>query len=468
MARAYFKNIAVWDLTDLETGGGTIVYGVVTMLGTGSADFTGSLEYHGSVSITGTASTTWTSSGVILGSVDITGTGTFVVAGIAAKNELLSENLTLDDILASAYIITGSITDKYVVADYLFPTGYFNNSFIDGFTTDDQLTSYAVARIVEKITANDTLGSSSSFHVFAVCSASLADQIYVAFPTNILENVTLDDQELPQAHKLVTILSRVAVGDLPGSQVYFTTGLGEVLTLDDIMVSGGLEALIESLTGDDSLSSTLVSSVVNLEAMELSEALSTILSMYHTEIVGLELDDANATMHTGHYLVEDDIKVGTIFEELNVSAWTMNPEIYAVSTYNMGFTESSVFGNDYLLADDSGLYLLGGNSDDGDAIVSTITTASLDFGAETLKQVPSVLLGTNGTDVVLKVSIDGKNTVFYELSGQTSTLDTKHIKIGKGLIGNNWQFSLITQDNSDLDLDSFEFYPIVLKRKHNG
>ena len=468
MARAYFKNIAVWDLTDLETGGGGIVYGVISMLGTGAASFTGSLEYHGSVSFTGTATTTWTSSGVVLGTVSITGTGTFTVSGVAAKNELLSDDLTIADTVSSTYVVTGSITDKYVIADYTLPTGEFNNSLADGYTVDDTPTAYALARIFEKIDVADTLTSSSAFHVFTLDSAKLDDKIYLAVPISILDGVSIDDPVSPQVHKLVSILSKVAVGDLPGSQVLFYSGLGEVLTLDDIMVSGGLEVLIDALTGDDTLSSTLIASVANLEAMELSEALSSILRVYHEEVLGFQVDDANISMHTGHYSVEDDIKIGTIFEELNVSSWTMNPENYAVSTYNLGFTESSIFGNDYLLADDSGLYLLGGDTDNGSAIVSTITTASLDFGAETLKQVPSVLLGTNGTDVVLKVSIDGKNTVFYELSGQTSTLDTKHIKIGKGLIGNNWQFSLITKDNSDLDLDSFEFYPIVLKRKHNG
>ena len=122
----------------------------------------------------------------------------------------------------------------------------------------------------------------------------------------------------------------------------------------------------------------------------------------------------------------------------------------------------------YLMADDTGLFQLGGVDDNGNPIIPTITTAALDFGTASIKQVPSILLGTNGTDFILKVSIDGQSTVHYQINQLPTELGTKRLKIGKGLVGRNWQFTLIADNNSEFDIDSFEFYPIIFKRKHNG
>ena len=57
----------------------------------------------------------------------------------------------------------------------------------------------------------------------------------------------------------------------------------------------------------------------------------------------------------------------------------MNPENYAISNYSFGFTEAARFGNSYLMADDTGLYVLGGDTDNGTSIVSVLTTAGMDL-----------------------------------------------------------------------------------------
>lgn len=200
--------------------------------------------------------------------------------------------------------------------------------------------------------------------------------------------------------------------------------------------------------------------------MGLTGAVSEHIKGFLEAVSGLILNDSNSSKHDGVVSVTDSFKISHLFDPVNMSSWVMNPENYAISNYSFGFTEAARFGNSYLMADDTGLYVLGGDTDNGTSIVSVLTTAGMDFGSTGLKQVPSVLLGTDGTDFILQVSVDGKVTARYEINYLPSNLETKQIKIGKGLIGYNWQFKLIT--DNDFNLDSFEFYPIVFKRKHNG
>jgi hypothetical protein len=140
--------------------------------------------------------------------------------------------------------------------------------------------------------------------------------------------------------------------------------------------------------------------------------------------------------------------------------FVMNPENSAVSRYlDYNFSTSSRFGDKYLLGNSDGLYQL-------DSVQTTdranFKTASLSFGVEAEKQVPQVYLGTNSeSDWILTVDIDGRYSATYKLSSDQNS--TKMIKIGKGLIGQNWQFELIT--DQDLDLDTFEMYPVILGRK---
>ena len=108
-----------------------------------------------------------------------------------------------------------------------------------------------------------------------------------------------------------------------------------------------------------------------------------------------------------------------------------------------------------------------GSRDEDAFIQSKITTAGLTFGKRTEKQIPQVFLGISGTEHVISVSTDEKSTVYYTTKSRPQDgLATKTLKIGKGLIGNTWQFSITDKDQDDFDLDSLEFFPIFLKRKH--
>lgn len=396
--------------------------------------------------------------------------------------EIMSETINLNDLygdlqfLTDGYSLDDATSDhylhKYVCMDMFELTTFCQRGWIgspvDGFNISDDLTYKVLGFITEQISLDGTLTSSGIFNVVSLENVETGDTLYITFPISVLEDLTVDDTVAGIRQLLVSLLSGLTVDDLLGSYGIFLTAQGEYISLADAVSLDSWEALLDALTVDDAVDIQRLASVLVLDSTELSAILGVNTEGLLEAIEGFVLDDSNVTQQVGPREVQDEVVVTHVGDHYEVSVWVMNPENYAVSNYSFGFTEGCVFGQDHLFADETGLYLLGGERDVCGDINSVITTAAMDFGSTNMKQVPSVLLGTNGTDLVLEVSIDGDATARYEVCSLPDNLETKQIKVGKGLVGHNWQFTLMTADNSQLDLDSFEFYPIVLKRKHNG
>ena len=380
---------------------------------------------------------------------------------------------TLDIILENIEVVTSysfpifaNAFDFYTVSDSLYIQLY--DTLLDVLLTSDILDYRILGEIIETFTTSDVLLGQGDFKVFVVENLENNDSLVIGLPTTITDSLELNDTPSGIREQLVSILNNLVVDGTLLSAGSFIVNQDEVFNILDAIGTDAFEALVSSLTGSDSLSVRLVASMALTGSMELSEALTQSVEGFLKAIEDFALNDLNDTQTDGVVSVSEEINITHLFNPVNMRSWVMNPENYAVYNYTFGFTQTTRFGSSYLMADDTGLYELGGTTDAGESITSVITTAALDFGAESLKQVPAVLLGTNGTDFILQVSIDGGKTARYQINHLPDELGTKRIKLGKGLIGRNWQFTLITDNNSEFDLDSFEFYPIVFKRKHNG
>ena len=325
-----------------------------------------------------------------------------------------------------------------------------------------------INHIIDILLTGDTLTSQADRKVFLVDSITDSDRVFLSIPVSVLDGAGIDDATTITKEQIISILDSLRSGDTSASAGVFIINQDEVVRLSDIINTDAFEVLIASLTGSDNLLIRLVASMALQSAMEVSEALSQSVEAFLEAVSDLALNDSNSTQTDAVVSVAENINISHLFDPVNMKAWVMNPENYAVYNYTLGFTQTARFGSDYLMADDTGLFQLGGVDDNGNSIIPTITTAALDFGTASIKQVPSILLGTNGTDFILKVSIDGQSTVHYQINQLPTELGTKRLKIGKGLVGRNWQFTLIADNNSEFDIDSFEFYPIIFKRKHNG
>lgn len=389
---------------------------------------------------------------------------TMIVLDMFGTLDVILENLEVDT--AHAFPIFANAFDFFNLSGSLYVQLY--DLLIDILTTSDILEYKILGEIIEAFTTSDTLLSQGDFKVFVVDNLENNDRLIIGLPTTITDFLELNDTPAGIRKQLVTILNNLVVDGTLTSVGSFIVNQSEVFNILDVIGTDAFEALISSLTSSDDLSVRMVASMALTGSMALSEALSQSVEAFLEAVSDLALNDLNSTQSNTVVSVAENINISHLFDPVNMRSWVINPENYAVYNYTFGFTQTARFGNSYLMANDTGLYELGGTTDAGETITSVITTSALDFGTESIKQVPAVLLGTNGTDFILKVSIDGKTTARYQINCLPDELGTKRIKIGKGLIGKNWQFTLITDNNSEFDLDSFEFFPIAFKRKHNG
>lgn len=335
-----------------------------------------------------------------------------------------------------------------------------------------------------------------------------------------------DTLPLPPYAKIMT--ESLLAASIPTAIGIFDRGVEEELTIEDIHniawwfnlaetmdVSDNTDrlvrlvaSLVETMYSTDAAAANLLANEVVSETANLADAClryfelvaTESLSVAHTQVVnasfGNELVEAleNADTVTDNYgfsvLIEesftaaDGATAGAILQHvlsegmafLNITptinggtytGWVMNPETFSVWNYeDYNFNSFASANNEVYAAGTDGLYKIDGGDDDGTDIESRLTTAAIDFGTKNLKQVPQVYLGmTSDGTIVLKVRVDNKYDVWYEAQPVEEYEHTHMIKVGKGLVGRNWQFELVTKDNSSLDIESIEFYPVVFKRK---
>jgi len=218
--------------------------------------------------------------------------------------------------------------------------------------------------------------------------------------------------------------------------------------------------------------------LVNLMAYELhqvgitvgAEAVDT-LSVYIEHNESLLLSDELTLAQQLTVMINEGINfsVGLRFGTDVYAAWLVNTATTGASRYdNFPFNSFSEGPVGYYGAADDGIYLMQGDTDDGEDIVASVKSGLYDFGERKSKRIHDVFLGvlTSG-DLVLKVTADEQGTrteAWYEVVHHGDA-DNHRAKVGKGLRGVYWGWELVNVDGADMDLNNVQMYPLTLSRR---
>ena len=163
--------------------------------------------------------------------------------------------------------------------------------------------------------------------------------------------------------------------------------------------------------------------------------------------------------------VDDGVYVGWVFHA--------GPNAYTSYT-NVPFNSVATMpdGRTYAALPD-GIYRLEGDDDAGEPIEARIRSGLEAFGTQRMKRLPMMYVGyrTSG-DMVLKVvstSMEGAaREDWYRLERRPAdAVRESRVKIGRGLKSAYFGFELVNVDGADFELDSIEFFPVVLERRVN-
>lgn len=110
-----------------------------------------------------------------------------------------------------------------------------------------------------------------------------------------------------------------------------------------------------------------------------------------------------------------------------------------------------------------GVYRIGGQTDNGEALQALIDFAADDFGSGATKRGESIYFGlTTDGQAVAKVTQDNGQQYVYRIEGQSPTM---RARLGRGLDSKLWRLRLEVSDATDLQLDSIEWLIAASSRR---
>jgi len=147
----------------------------------------------------------------------------------------------------------------------------------------------------------------------------------------------------------------------------------------------------------------------------------------------------------------------------------MNLANQAISTYsNYNFNSIACFNGTYFGATDTGIYPLGGDTDNGTYIDSSIKTGSMDFGDTTIKYARDVWItfrSDGNLTLVIFVDEDTTTTIQKQTTIVSDTIIEERLKLPRGLRGRFYTVELNNLSGADFDIDSLNLLVESVRRK---
>lgn len=339
---------------------------------------------------------------------------------------------------------------------------------LDTLIINESISLESILKILDSFGIFNTYSSLQKGTSSLVELLALTTTLRFIFKAEVLEDHFISNTSSFDRKVLVKVKNLFKAIDQTSEISFLKESLSEIISILEKVDAGLLKEILETvfISSTDQQRVSFINTLLQVFVLEEETTSSSIFLSPITSSFLMETSEDTKTLFNA--LIKDDLIlfIKNIEEEEFIS-YLLSPETFSVSTYdNYNFTNSCKFKGSYLFSNNKGLYKYGGVLDDGIFIESRLQTSALSFGSSNLKQVPYFYMGlSNSNKLVLKVSVDGKASAYYQLNKKSEGLNTQKIKIGKGLIGRYFQFEIITVDNTDFSLESLEFTPLKLKRR---
>lgn len=165
-------------------------------------------------------------------------------------------------------------------------------------------------------------------------------------------------------------------------------------------------------------------------------------------------------------LEQAEISTNEIDSETGYETWVINLRTGAISRYDeFGFNSFAHTRTDTLAANENGLFILGGKTDDGADIKSNVDFGTLPLNSRQLKHVSNVyLLGMSDKALQLKVEVNDGESYTYTARNSSRFKGMQRVDLGKGLRATYYQLEL-QSDSADYELDGVDVYTAHTSRR---
>jgi len=305
---------------------------------------------------------------------------------------------------------------------------------------------------------------------------AIRDVLQYALDVVMAEVLHLGDDVAATRRVLAQITERLVLTGTATSTLDAQVTLATALVLGDEVAAPFLAALTETLDLGATLDVQIARVVALLEELQLADAATAGLTVVANVDETLLLADAGDTQLSANVLLREALECfGTLSINGDVwSCWLINTESKGVARYtNYPFNSfAKAPWGAYVGATDTGLYELGGDTDDGEPITARIRSALTDFGDRRAKRVPAMYVGYTATGQIgLKVistserGVKTEDHYLLEPRPATGGVRESRFKVGRGIASVYLGFEVVNVGGADFALDVVEWLPIRLDRR---
>lgn len=388
----------------------------------------------------------------------------------------------LPPLLGTGQNLEGRVTLKlysgapYVAAWGGFEAGVFNVVLGEMLHIRHEQESSFLIALRERLGIVNTPASILSTAIELEDTLAIRDVLQYALDVVLAEVLHLADDVDVTRWVLAQVTERLVLDGVATSLLDAQVTLATALVLGDEVAAPFLAALTETLDLGEALDVRVSRVVALLEELQLETTTSTGLTVVANIDETLLLADGMGATLTANVLLRESLECfGTLSINGDVwSCWLINTESKGVARYtNFPFNSfAKAPWGAYVGATDTGLYELGGDTDDGEPITARIRSALTDFGDRRAKRVPAMYVGYTATGQIgLKVistserGVKTEDHYLLEPRPATGGVRESRFKVGRGIASVYLGFEVVNVGGADFALDVVEWLPIRLDRR---
>lgn len=345
----------------------------------------------------------------------------------------------------------------------------------DGVVMSDAISVQRTLNLLESVVGTITQFAHLLRFAYGATSILSTDRIYAGFVALVTESVVATEAAVPVGLPVLDIIDRLIATGTAATTLEATLSLATALVASERVLTGYSVSLNDAIEATDAVHERVIAYTYAIEQILATTAPTYSLTLVHAgseQIVATTQQSLSASLTA---LLREGAEVRTVIrigEDVYVG-WVVNSETGGISQYEgYAFNSMTRLGNHFYGAGGQGISLLEGETDNGEPILSKLTTGRLQLGALSNRKVTTgdvYLVGTASGDLYLRVTPYGRHnpdsdTHQYRVVGNVTNSTMKR-EIGRGLAGHTWSFELESIEGSRLDLDAIEIFPILLNRR---
>ncbi len=387
--------------------------------------------------------------------------------------DTLAEGVTAKD--ASTWLMSLLLEESFRLAEQSIPNLTAGVTLAYSVTAADGKTYYLTISptTAESLGATDAvtlqlgLENSESLHLADVHAAvgtfvkALAESIAAADdPVAAFTKVLAETVGLADAHSLLLglIMSEgLTLAALCSSQQTAAITYAQSLGFGDENLAAWAKMIAETAAAKDTVAAMgllLNSTCANSTA--LADSILPRLTVMPTLSESAQLDVVATCMAIMQELVEEGVSAnfnltldGSVWMCVVLNGQTFEPSVYS----DFDFRSYCQFNGTTYAADDTGIYQLVGDTDDGDEIRTTVQWGAQHFGTLREKRIRKASLGVIGTHPAIKVDTEN--------GGETFLMDNRgNAFVSRSVHGK--RFTVAVRDFDELEF--IELVPVILTR----